>query len=96
MDNVNESKAWRDLVKPLIGVLIPLCVACAAYVKSHTEISEAHDKQVEEMVLLKAQVSNNSEAIMQFRAEQNVLKSTLSDMRSDISFIRGKMEGTGK
>lgn len=84
------------MVKPLIGVMISLCAAGVVYLKSHTEISETHDRQVAEFAVLKAQVLNNSESILQFKAEQNALKQTLSDMRADVSFIRGKMEGFDK
>lgn len=84
------------MVKPLIGVMISLCAAGVVYLKSHTEISETHDRQVAEFAVLKAQVLNNSESILQFKTEQNALKQTLSDMRADVSFIRGKMEGIDK
>lgn len=97
MDKTNrESNEWQKMVKPLIGVMISLCSAGVVYLKSHTEISEAHDKQVAEYAVLKARVISNSESILQFKAEQNALKQTLSDMRADVSFIRGKMEGTDK
>lgn len=97
MDKTNrESNEWQKMVKPLIGVMISLCSAGVVYLKSHTEISEAHDKQVAEYAVLKARVISNSESILQFKAEQNALKQTLSDMRADVSFIRGKMEGTNK
>ena len=92
----NESKEWRKMLKPLVGVMISLCAAGVVYLKSHSEISEAHDRQIAEYAVLKARVLNNSESILQFKAEQNALKQTLSDMRADVSFIRGKMEGTGK
>ncbi len=92
----NESKEWRKMVKPLVGVMISLCVAGTAYLKAHSEISESHDKQVAEYAVLKAMVLNNSESILQFKAEQNALKQMLSDMRADVSFIRGKLEGQNK
>lgn len=91
-----ESMEWRKMVKPLIGVMISLCSAGIVYLKSHSEISESHDRQVADYAVLKARVISNSESILQFKAEQNALKQTLSDMRADVSFIRGKMEGTSK
>lgn len=97
MDKTNrESNEWRKMVKPLIGVMISLCSAGVVYLKSHSEISESHDRQVADYAVLKARVISNSESILQFKAEQNALKQTLSDMRADVSFIRGKMEGTSK
>ena len=91
-----ESREWRKMVKPLIGVMISLCAAGVVYLKSHSESSESHDRQVADYAVLKAQVMNNSESIIQFKSEQNALKQTLSDMRSDVSFIRGKMESINK
>lgn len=92
----NESKEWRKMLKPLVSVLISLCIAGTAYLKAHSEISESHDRQVADYAVLKARVISNSESILQFKAEQNALKQTLSDMRADVSFIRGKMEGQNK
>ena len=97
MEKTNsESNEWRKMVKPLIGVMISLCAAGVVYLKSHSEISESHDRQVADYAVLKAKVMNNSESIIQFKSEQNALKQTLSDMRSDVSFIRGKMESINK
>ena len=97
MEKTNsESNEWRKMVKPLIGVMISLFSAGVVYLKSHSEISESHDRQVADYAVLKARVISNSESILQFKAEQNALKQTLSDMRSDVSFIRGKMESINK
>ena len=97
MEKTNsESNEWRKMVKPLVGVMISLLSAGVVYLKSHSEISESHDRQVADYAVLKARVISNSESILQFKAEQNALKQTLSDMRADVSFIRGKMEGTNK
>lgn len=62
------------MVKPLIGVMISLFSAGVVYLKSHSEISESHDRQVADYAVLKARVISNSESILQFKAEQKGLK----------------------
>ena len=76
----------------LAAAIIGLLYAVRGQKKDIEELK----KRVDDYDSLKARVISNSENILQFKTEQNALKQTLSDMRADVSFIRGKMEGTSK
>ena len=75
--NVNK---WMEFLKPLVVALIALATAATAYLQRAD--SSAMDSR---MTALEVQVQE----IQPWRSKVDGL---LSDIRSDVSFIRGKME----
>lgn len=73
-------KQWIDFLKPLVVALIALATAATAYLQRAD--SSAMDSR---MTALEVQVQE----IQPWRSKVDGL---LSDIRSDVSFIRGKME----
>lgn len=74
------NKQWMDFLKPLVVALIALATAATAYLQRAD--SSAMDSR---MTALEVQVQE----IQPWRSKVDGL---LSDIRSDVSFIRGKME----
>lgn len=72
--------AWIEFLKPLVVALIALATAATAYLQRAD--SSAMDSR---MTALEVQVQE----IQPWRSKVDGL---LSDIRSDVSFIRGKME----
>ena len=73
-------KQWIDFLKPLVVALVALATATTAYLQRAD--SSAMDSR---MTALEVQVQE----IQPWRSKVDGL---LSDIRSDVSFIRGKME----
>lgn len=73
-------KQWIEFLKPLVVALIALATAATAYLQRAD--SSAMDSR---MTALEVQVQE----IQPWRSKVDAL---LSDIRSDVSFIRGKME----
>ena len=73
-------KPWIDFLKPLVVALVALATATTAYLQRAD--SSAMDSR---MTALEVQVQE----IQPWRSKVDGL---LSDIRSDVSFIRGKME----
>ena len=71
---------WMEFLKPLVVALIALATAATAYLQRAD--SSAMDSR---MTALEVQVQE----IQPWRSKVDGL---LSDIRSDVSFIRGKME----
>lgn len=80
-------KQWMDFLKPLVVALIALATAATAYLQRAD--SSAMDSR---LTALEVQ----TETLQPWRArvdgEMDNFRSVLSDIRSDVSFIRGKME----
>lgn len=74
------NKQWMEFLKPLVVALIALATAATAYLQRAD--SSAMDSR---MTALEVQVQE----IQPWRSKVDGL---LSDIRSDVSFIRGKME----
>lgn len=75
-----QSNPWMEFLKPLVVALIALATAATAYLQRAD--SSAMDSR---MTALEVQVQE----IQPWRSKVDGL---LSDIRSDVSFIRGKME----
>lgn len=77
-------KQWMEFLKPLVVALIALATAATAYLQRSD--SSAMDSR---MTALEVQVQ-------EIQPWRNKVDNLLSDIRSDVSFIRGKMEvGSG-
>ena len=75
-----QPNTWMEILKPLVVALIALATAATAYLQRAD--SSAMDSR---MTALEVQVQE----IQPWRSKVDGL---LSDIRSDVSFIRGKME----
>ena len=75
-----QPNTWMEFLKPLVVALIALATAATAYLQRAD--SSAMDSR---MTALEVQVQE----IQPWRSKVDAL---LSDIRSDVSFIRGKME----
>ena len=73
-------KQWMEFLKPLVVVLIGLATAATAYLQRSD--SSATDSR---MTALEVQVQ-------EIQPWRNKVDNLLYDIRSDVSFIRGKME----
>lgn len=90
--NSKDSAAWRGLLKPLVFALVTLCAAGTAYLKAHTEVSESHDLAIERMAKLEAKVESDCFRIGKVERDAEILKASLANIQSDVSYIRGKLE----
>lgn len=74
------NKQWMEFLKPLVVALIALATAATAYLQRAD--SSAMDSR---MTALEVQVQ-------EIQPWKSKVDNLLSDIRSDVSFIRGKME----
>ena len=92
MTTRKDSAKWREMLKPLILALIALASATTAYVKSHSEVSEGSERNAVSMAKMETRIELIEQRTSKVERESEILKGTLSDIKSDVSFIRGKME----
>lgn len=78
--STNESSQWRKFLQPIVVGLVALMAAATAYLQ-RTDSSSMDSR----MTALEVEVKN----IQPWKAKVDGL---LYDIRSDVSFIRGKME----
>ena len=79
----NENTEWRKFLQPLVTGLVALMAASVGYLQ-YLQRSEG-EKRDSRIAVLEAQVSNQVKDLDNF-------KILLYDIRSDVSFIRGKLE----
>lgn len=88
--NEKTSKQWMEIVKPVAGGLVALMAIAAGYLQFLQQ--STNDKMDSRVTALEVQV----ETIQPWREKVDVkmddFSILLSDIRSDVSFIRGKME----
>lgn len=88
---MNESAKWRKFLQPLVGGLaLLIAAATAAIQKGDSDNAEARFTALE--------VTTNA-LVEQRKADQadlSVMRDAISAIRSDVAFIRGKMEGSSK
>ena len=92
MTTRKDSAKWREMLKPLILALIALASATTAYVKSHSEVSEGSERNAVSMAKMETRIELIEQRTSKVERESEILKGSLSDIKSDVSFIRGKME----
>ena len=95
MTTRKDSAKWREMLKPLILALIALASATTAYVKSHSEVNEGSERNAVSMAKMETRIELIEQRTSKVERESEILKGTLSDIKSDVSFIRGKMEAHG-
>lgn len=87
----SEGKAWRKFLKPLVGAAVLFFTASAGYFEyQQRQESNAFKEDVAAMKVRMETYEKRSDKVDGYIDNFNVM---LSDIRSDVSFIRGKMEG---
>lgn len=88
---MNESAKWRKFLQPLVGALaLLIAAATAAIQKGDNDNNEARFTALE--VTTKAIVEQRKADNADFAS----MREAVSQIRSDVAFIRGKMEGAAK
>lgn len=84
----NEGKEWRKFLQPLVTGLVALVAALTLYVQRSD-----NDRTESRLTALEVQTESMQPWRHRVDSEMDNFKSMLSDIRSDVSFIRGKLEG---
>lgn len=87
---INEGKAWRKFLKPLVGAAVLFFTASAGYF----EYQQRKDSEAfkEDVAALKIRMEASEKRSDKFDGYIDNFNVMLSDIRSDVSFIRGKLE----
>lgn len=93
MATYNDRKSWQKFLAPLVAALVALCGAGAAYLKSSSETKTTEDRLVERVVKIETKLESQDYRLTKNERDAEILKATLSDIKGDVSFIRGKLEG---
>lgn len=93
MATSEETKSWQKFLSPLVAAVIALCGAGAAYLKAGDDTKASEDKVVERIIKVETELQNTQFRVGKLERDSELLRGTLSEMKSDLSFIRGKMEG---
>lgn len=86
----NEGAAWRKFLKPLVGAAVLFFTASAGYFEyQQRQDSNAFKEDVAALKIRMETSEKRSDKVDGYIDNFNVI---LSDIRSDVSFIRGKLE----
>lgn len=86
----SEGTAWRKLLKPLVGAAVLFFTASAGYFEyQQRQDSNAFKEDVAALKIRMETSEKRSDKVDGYIDNFNVI---LSDIRSDVSFIRGKLE----
>ena len=87
----SEGAAWRKFLKPLVGAAVLFFTASAGYFEyQQRQESNAFKDDVAAMKVRMETYEKRSDKV---DGKIDNFEILLSDIRSDVSFIRGKMEG---
>lgn len=85
---MNESAKWRKFLKPVIaGLAIFLMAATTAMQRNDTDAADTR------LTALEVKTNALEEQHKSYNADMSLMRDALSVIRSDVAFIRGKMEG---
>ena len=85
---MNESAKWRKFLQPLVaGLALFLAAATAAMQRNDSDNADSR------LTALEVKTSSLEEQHKSYNADMSVMRDALSVIRSDVAFIRGKMEG---
>lgn len=85
---MNESAKWRKFLQPVIaGLALFLAAATTAMQRNDTDTADTR------LTALEVKVTSLEEQHKAYNADMSVMREALSVIRSDVAFIRGKMEG---
>jgi Protein of unknown function (DUF3290). len=88
--NEKENEKWRKFLQPIITGLVAMMTAVVGYLQ-YLQKQES-DRRDSRIAVLEVQVGEQSKRSDKFDVDIDNFKTLLSDIRSDVSFIRGKME----
>lgn len=83
-----EQEKWRKLLQPLVTAAVAALSAYVYYVQSNSE-----EKTEARLTALEIRADVTDKRSDKFGADIDNFKILLGDIRSDVSFIRGKLEG---
>lgn len=83
-----EQDKWRKLLQPLITGLVALVAALTLYVQRQDS-----DRTDSRLTALEIRADVTDKRSDKFGSDIDNFKVLLGDIRSDVSFIRGKLEG---
>lgn len=83
----NEGKEWRKFLQPLVTGLVALIAALTLYVQRSDS-----DRTDTRLTALEIRADVTDKRSDRFGADIDNFKVLLGDIRSDVSFIRGKLE----
>ena len=86
----NESEKWRKFLQPVITGLVAMMTAVVGYLQ-YLQKQES-DRRDSRIAILEVQISEQSKRSDKFSLDIDNFKLMLGDIRSDVSFIRGKLE----
>ena len=90
--NEREKEKWRKFLQPVITGLVAMMTAVVGYLQ-YLQKHES-DKRDSRIAVLEVQVNEQSKRSDKFDVDIDNFKVLLSDIRSDVSFIRGKIESS--
>lgn len=83
----NEHSKWRSMLQPLVTGLVALIAALTLYVQRSDS-----DRTDTRLTALEIRADVTDKRSDRFGADIDNFKLLLGDIRSDVSFIRGKLE----
>ena len=87
----SEQEKWRKFLQPVVTGLVAMMTAVVGYLQ-YLQKQES-DRRDSRIAVLEVQVSEQSRRSDKFGSDIDNFKLMLGDIRSDVSFIRGKLEG---
>ena len=85
----NEHSKWREFLQPLVTAAVAALSAYTAYIQHNAE-----EKTEARFVTLELRADMTDKRSDRFGSDIDNFKVLLGDIRSDVSFIRGKIEGS--
>ena len=86
---VNEHSKWREFLQPLVTTAVAALSVVTAYIQHNSE-----EKTEARFVTLELRADMTDKRSDRFGSDIDNFKVLLGDIRSDVSFIRGKIEGS--
>lgn len=86
---MTESDKWRKFLQPLVaGIALLLAAATTAMQRNDSDIADTR------ITALEVKIDVLEEQHKSYNADMSLMRDALSVIRSDVAFIRGKMEGS--
>lgn len=85
----NEQEKWRKLLQPLVTAAVAALTAYTYYLQN-----QAEEKTEARFVALEVRQDVTEKRSDKYGSDIDNFKILLGDIRSDVSFIRGKLEGS--
>ena len=89
MSNSIEHEKWRKFLQPLVTAAVAALTAYTYYLQNQSE-----EKTEARFVALEVRQDVIEKRSDKYGADIDNFKILLGDIRSDVSFIRGKLEGS--